>query len=270
VPPAMRDGELAPLLSEKPEHDNRRGDTRLGVDARSAGDHRNPFLSTQAAAAPPRRRRSAHVSAAAVRLARSASAAVRRVLGIRAPRPRFNVSPARVVAVVGLAGACALVALLTVTEQPASSTRSPSIGRANSAIGFDRPRRRLLLSIEGAFAAVPMTAHPYGPVTLTEARRNVPAVHHGRRGATRRAPARTTSHATPVPQPTSTAARAPAVTDSPSGTQSTTSVDPAPRQQAPMGPTTQRQEIHYQQPSQPSGPAGLGSQVGSNCNPKCS
>lgn len=40
-------------------------------------------------------------------------------------------------------------------------------------------------------------------------------------------------------------------------------------QQAPPQQTAQ-QPVHYQPPPQPAGPAGLGSQVGSNCNPKCS
>jgi hypothetical protein len=39
-------------------------------------------------------------------------------------------------------------------------------------------------------------------------------------------------------------------------------------------PTTrqapQQEPVHYQPPLQPAGPAGLGSQVGGNCDPKCS
>jgi hypothetical protein len=41
-------------------------------------------------------------------------------------------------------------------------------------------------------------------------------------------------------------------------------------QQAPAQQTSTQQPVHYQPPAQPAGPAGLGSQVGGNCNPKCS
>lgn len=43
-----------------------------------------------------------------------------------------------------------------------------------------------------------------------------------------------------------------------------------PVQQAPLQQTSSQQPVHYQRPEQPAGPAGLGSQVGGNCNPKCS
>ena len=44
----------------------------------------------------------------------------------------------------------------------------------------------------------------------------------------------------------------------------------APVQQTPVQQTSTQQPVHYQPPAQPAGPAGLGSQVGGNCNPKCS
>ena len=43
-----------------------------------------------------------------------------------------------------------------------------------------------------------------------------------------------------------------------------------PVQQAPVQQTSTQQPVHYQPTAQPAGPTGLGSQVGSNCNPKCS
>jgi hypothetical protein len=43
-----------------------------------------------------------------------------------------------------------------------------------------------------------------------------------------------------------------------------------PVQQAPTQQTSTEQPVHYQPPAQPAGPAGLGSQVGGNCDPKCS
>ena len=43
-----------------------------------------------------------------------------------------------------------------------------------------------------------------------------------------------------------------------------------PVQQAPAQQTSMQQPVHYLPTAQPAGPAGLGSQVGGNCNPKCS
>ena len=43
-----------------------------------------------------------------------------------------------------------------------------------------------------------------------------------------------------------------------------------PSQQTPVQQTSTQQPVHYQPPAQPAGPTGLGSQVGGNCNPKCS
>jgi len=45
---------------------------------------------------------------------------------------------------------------------------------------------------------------------------------------------------------------------------------PTSERQAPVQQTSTEQPVHYQPPAQPAGPAGLGSQVGGNCNPKCS
>jgi len=50
----------------------------------------------------------------------------------------------------------------------------------------------------------------------------------------------------------------------------TSSDEQAPVQQAPDQPTSTEQPVHYQPTPQPAGPAGLGSQVGGNCDPKCS
>lgn len=43
-----------------------------------------------------------------------------------------------------------------------------------------------------------------------------------------------------------------------------------PVRQAPAQQTSTQQPVHYQPTAQPAGPAGLGSHVGGNCNPKCS
>jgi len=43
-----------------------------------------------------------------------------------------------------------------------------------------------------------------------------------------------------------------------------------PSQQTPVQQTSTQQPVHYQPPAQPAGPTGLGSQVGGDCNPKCS
>jgi hypothetical protein len=50
----------------------------------------------------------------------------------------------------------------------------------------------------------------------------------------------------------------------------TTPAQQAGVQQTSVQPTSTQQPVHYQPPAQPAGPAGLGSQVGGNCHPKCS
>ncbi len=49
-----------------------------------------------------------------------------------------------------------------------------------------------------------------------------------------------------------------------------TPAETTPVQQAPVQQSGTQQPVHYQPTAQPAGPAGLGSQVGGNCNPKCS
>ena len=50
----------------------------------------------------------------------------------------------------------------------------------------------------------------------------------------------------------------------------TTSMQRVPIQQRPVQHGTPQQSVQYQPAAQLAGPAGLGSQVGGNCNPKCS
>lgn len=68
-----------------------------------------------------------------------------------------------------------------------------------------------------------------------------------------------------VSQGTSSAGSDSGTTAAPEGPAETTPV-----QQAPVQQTSTQQPVHYQPTAQPAGPTGLGSQVGGNCNPKCS
>ena len=49
-----------------------------------------------------------------------------------------------------------------------------------------------------------------------------------------------------------------------------TPTQPTPVGQTPVQETSTPEPVHYQPPTQSAGPGGLGSQVGGNCNPKCS
>jgi hypothetical protein len=80
---------------------------------------------------------------------------------------------------------------------------------------------------------------------------------------------------TPVSHAAATSQSVSQQTQSAGGNSATTAAAGTPaqatsEQQAPVQQTSTQQPVHYQPPAEPAGPAGLGSQVGGNCNPKCS
>lgn len=241
------------------------------MDGTSAdAGHRNIFLSSDAAVPAPPTRRSIRIPAVALRLARRANAARRRIADVRLLRPEFSLPRARTAGVLGLVAACAVaVAALALAWQPSSSPRSRSVHQADAVFGLDRLKERLLLSAESASAVVSTKTQPH-TVTRTAGRHSVTRVRHVRRRATRIASVPAVSKAKSASEPTHTTSGAAAVTSSASRLSSTSAVSETPTQQTPTQQTHQQQQVHYQPPSQPAGPAGLGSQVGGDCNPKCS
>jgi len=271
VPPAMLDGESVPLLGEEPAEGDGRGSWAAGDENGSGADHRNIFLSPEAAVKPPPpRRRAVRFFTAARGLARRARTASGRLRDIRGLRPRFSRSPSRGVALLGLAGACALAAALTLNSQPTSPRRSYPVGGANNAVAFARLNDgRSFLSSASPFRAIPKPTHPHASDARRTASRSTLEVRHVRKGATPAVSASASSQTTQISRSTSTVARASAVTNSASSVPSSTPANDTSAQQSAMR-QAQEQAVHYQPPSQPAGPAGLGSQVGSDCNPKCS
>lgn len=75
---------------------------------------------------------------------------------------------------------------------------------------------------------------------------------------------RPTNHSAATTSPVSATASGAGSTSDTSGQQTATQQPPA---QQPS--SNQPAAVHYQAAPQPAGPSGLGSQVGSNCNPKC-
>jgi hypothetical protein len=101
-------------------------------------------------------------------------------------------------------------------------------------------------------------------------RPEIARVHGRQRNHTRAARiSRNPAHSTPV----SHAATSGGTASAGSGSGTATAEAPAqttPSQQTPVQHTSTQQPVHYQPPAQAAGPVGLGSQVGGNCNPKCS
>lgn len=85
---------------------------------------------------------------------------------------------------------------------------------------------------------------------------------------------RSSAHSTPVSHAATTQSVSQETSSAGSNSGTTAAAEaPAqttPSQQTSVQQTGTQQPAHYQPPSQPAGPAGLGSQVGGNCNPKCS
>jgi hypothetical protein len=270
VPPALLDGESAPQRGE--EHAN--GDAPAGSLSANGIDgdvpDRNIFLAEDAAVAASPRRRSARISKVGAGLVRAMAAARRTISDVHVRRPEFSVSVRpRVAKVLGLAGACALAAILIVALPTTSTPQSRSIGHASAAIEFGRLKETLLSSTEGAFGAALANARPDSSVTRTSTRPSVPRVHDARRESTRGARALAARGVESLSAATANKASSRVASDSSSSTPSAP-VNDSLAQQSPTQHIAQQQQVHYQPPSQPAGPTGLGSQVGGSCNPKCS
>ena len=267
VPPAMVDGEFASALGV--EHAKSGADRSAPSDESGlASGHRNLFVSPEAAVAVPRKRPFARISTATVGLTRPTADAVRTIQHIRGLRPRFSSPSTRVAALLSLLGACAIATALTVTLQSPSPQRAHSDGRAISPMGFDRFKEALLASTGGVFAALRKTADAHTSVARPSHKRRTVRTGHVERQARRTFSAPARPRVDRVSTTTSTSAVVP--TSSGSSAASTNPANVTPAQQSATQHTTQQQPAHDQPQSYPVGPAGLGSQVGGNCNPKCS
>ena len=270
VPSAMLEDELRP--PRRDEYAD--GDGRAGWPSakRTDGDptDRNIFKSREAAVAASPRRPSAETSTLAVGLVRRVGAVLRKISDVRVSRPEFGASVTPWVgAVVGLAGTCALVAILIVALPTTSSRQSRSVVHGGGAFEFGRLKETLLSSTEGVFAVGVSKARPDGSAPRASARPSVSRVRHARTGSVRVAPAPTASGDESRSTATSSTPSSRMATDS-SSSAKTAAVNDSPAERSPMQQTTQDQQVHYQPTSELAGPTGLGSQVGGSCNPKCS
>jgi hypothetical protein len=103
---------------------------------------------------------------------------------------------------------------------------------------------------------------------IARARRGHSLHARGVRTSTRSGDSTPVSHAAATSQSISN--RAPSGgSDSATTVAAETPAQTTPSPQTPVQQTSTQQSVHYQPPPQPAGPAGLGSQVGSSCNPKC-
>ncbi len=270
VQPATLEGEPVPLLVAEPANGNGLGSASPADENGASANDRNIFLSPDAAVTATPRHSSGEISAVALRLARRARAAARRVRGIRGWRPQLSPPSTRVGALLGLAGACALVVALSVFSQPTSSRPHP-VGDANRTLAFGRLKDEQSLGLTASpFASVPKTAHPYASDAKTIARYSVVRVRDTRKPATRILVAHARSQTYGGSRATSTVARASAATNRASNVPSPTPANEASAQPSPAPEAVQQQPVHYQPPPQPAGPTVRGGAVGAECNPKCS
>jgi hypothetical protein len=181
-----------------------------------------------------------------------------------------------------VAGGMLLLALLSgvavvlvESGSPGHSARPP----ARSALS--QLPRALLSDVTSSVASLGRAGRE--PGALASARRRSPEPRPRRSAASRARPSHNHGRGSAGPAPVShVTSTGPAVsaekgnvgTDSSAtsahGASQQASVAPETARQTPIEDAPLRQPVHYQAPSQPAGPAGLGSQVGSNCNPKCS
>ena len=199
--------------------------------------------------------------------------------GAREVRKRPRAVGIAAVLLVGLAAVTAL-------EQPANPQRNAS--RSGSALGASQFRGVFLSEVTRGLAALSRSGFSASIGTVAQA-------HSGSRA---RRPSRTARATRQSEQPRDgragvrelgpldaseprwreavTPSRRHPAAGSDSGTTAaaspadSTPAQQAPVQQTPVQQTSTQQPVHYQPPAQPAGPAGLGSQVGGNCNPKCS
>ena len=187
---------------------------------------------------------------------------------------------------VGIA-AVLLVGLAAVTalEHPTNPQRNAS--RSGSALGASQFRGVFLSEVTRGLAALSRSGFGASIGTVAQAHsgsraRRPSRTGRGRASRSNRAMAARASASSGRSTPVSDAGAKhhsvsqASISPSDSGTTAaaspadTTPAQHAPVQQTPVQQTSTQQPVHYQAPAQPAGPAGLGSQVGGNCNPKCS
>jgi len=183
---------------------------------------------------------------------------------------------------VGIAAAL-LVAVAAVTALEQSDSPHLTAGQPGSALSASQFRGVFLSEVTRGLAALSRSGFSAPISTVAQAHSESPA---HRRSRTARARASRSNHAMPArvsaspgrSTPVSHAVTSQSVSQrtpsagSDSGTAASAEApaQTTPVQQTPVQQTSTQQAVHYQPPAQPAGPTGLGSQVGGNCNPKCS
>lgn len=173
------------------------------------------------------------------------------------------------------------IAAVTVLERPANPHRNPA--QPASELSASQFRGVFLSEVTRGLVALSRSGFNASIGTAAQAHSGSPAHRPSR---TARSRASRSNHAmaarvsaspgrsTPVSHAVtsqSVSRRTPSA-GSDSGTTATagTPAQTTPAQQQPVQQTRTQQPVHYQPPAQPAGPAGLGSQVGGTCDPKCS
>ena len=200
-------------------------------------------------------------------------------LGTRARELRRH-PPAMVVA----AGLLVVVAVATVSvlNQPGRQRRGPA--HIGSVVEAGQLQREFLSKVASSISALSGSDLKSTVDTAVQHRSGSDA---HRRSETARARgkrsnhptavriSRSPGHSTPVSHVAasnqSNSQRTPSAgSDSGTTAAAETPAQSTPSQQTPVQQTSTQQPVHYQPPAQPAGPTGLGSQVGGDCNPKCS
>ena len=174
------------------------------------------------------------------------------------------------------------IAAVSVLEQPANPHRNPA--QPGSELSASQFRGVFLSEVTRGLAALSRISFNASIGTVAQVHSGSPAHRPSR---TARARASRSNHAMPArasassgrstrvshavtSQSVSRGTRSAGV-DSGTAASAETPAQTTPVQQSPVQQTSSSQQpVHYQPPAQPAGPTGLGSQVGGNCNPKCS
>ena len=184
---------------------------------------------------------------------------------------------------VGIAAAL-LVALAAVSEleQPANPHRNAA--RPGSALGASQLGGVFLSDVTRGLAALSRSEFNASIGTMAPAHSGSRAHRPSGTGRARASQSRhaiaapisaSSGRSTPVSHVAATSQSISHLTPSAGRDSATTAAAGTPaqttsEQQAPAQQISTQQPVHYQPPKPPAGPAGLGSQVGGNCNPKCS
>jgi hypothetical protein len=283
-----RNSHGAPRQADEPQSRVLAAATRVDLRAKSAPSDPNdsPLGARRPRRTPPdslqqTRRRGAGLAlvglAALARVGRSAAVLLSPVArGVRKRQLAVGIAAVLLFA----------IAAVTVLEQPANPHRNPA--QPGSALSASQFRGVFLSEVTRALAALSRSGFNASIGTAGEARSGSPAHRPSR---TARAGASRSNHAmharasassgrsTPVshvganPQSVSQASTSASDSGTTAAAESPADTTPAQQarvQQTPVQQTSTQQAVHYQPPAQPAGPTGLCSQVGGNCNPKCS